>query len=225
MLFGVPAVQPALAQTPTITHVSKISTPQFQTIVIQGSGFGQHKAYTGDTNYISFEDLTANPGWQAGYAPYNDTVTLIVQQWSDSKIILGGFSGQWGEYNYTLAVGDSVQLEVWNPQTGAGPAQVTETVVGEETTTTLTSSPNPSADHEAVTFTATVSSANVAPPDGEIVKFMKGKTEMGTGSLSGGTAVFVTSSLKVGTTPVTAVYAGDSLLAGSKSKPLNQVVQ
>jgi hypothetical protein len=98
-------------------------------------------------------------------------------------------------------------------------------IVGEETTTTLTSSPNPSADHEAVTFTADVSSSGGAPPDGETVKFMKGKTELGTGSLSGGSAVFITSTLKVGTTPVTAVYGGDTIFSGSKSTPVQQVVQ
>ena len=131
----------AVAQTPVITHVSKISTQQFQTIVIMGSGFGKHKPYTGDSNYISLLDQSTSPAWQAGYKPYNDTVTLIVQKWEDSKIVLGGFSGAWGESNYTLSIGDSEQVEVWNPQSGDGPAEVTVSVVGEETNTTLTSSP------------------------------------------------------------------------------------
>jgi hypothetical protein len=224
MFIAVAAASLAVAQ-PTITHVSKITTQQFQTISIMGNRFGEHEAYTGDSDFISVEDQTANPGWQAGYAPYNDTVTLIVQKWSDSKIVLGGFSGQWGEYDYTLAIGDSVQIQVWDPQTGVASTPVTVTVVGEQTTTTLTSSPNPSADHEAVTFTADVSSSGGAPPDGETVKFMAGKTELGTDSLSSGSAVFVISKLKVGTTPVTAVYVGDTVFSASKSTAVNQVVQ
>jgi uncharacterized repeat protein (TIGR03803 family) len=48
------------------------------------------------------------------------------------------------------------------------------------TTTTLTSSPNPSTYGEAVTFTAVVAPA---PPDGESVSFMKGKTVLGTGTI------------------------------------------
>ncbi len=96
------------------------------------------------------------------------------------------------------------------------PAKVTKT------TTTLTSAPNPSTYGEAVTFTAVVTPA---PPDGETVSFMKGKTVLGTGTLSGGTATFVTSTLKVGTTSVTAVYGGDSEFDGSKSKPVKQVVE
>ena len=220
----VAAASLAFAQAPVITHVNKISTQQYQTIVITGSGFGAHKAYTGDTDFISFEDLTATPGWQAGYKPYNDTVTLIVHKWEDTKIILGGFSGAWGTYNYTLAIGDSAQIQVWNPQTKDGPATVTTTIVGESTTTTLKSAPNPSSDGEAVTFTADVTSKAGAPPDGETVSFMKGAKVLGTGSLSGGAATFTTTTLKVGTTTVTAVYGGDSNFAGSKSKPVKQVV-
>jgi len=225
-LFAVvAAASSAVAQTPVITHISKITTQQFQTIVITGSGFGKHKPYTGDSDYISLLDQTANPGWQAGYKPYNDTVTLIVHKWEDTKIILGGFSGAWGEFNWTLAKGDSEQVEVWNPQTGNGPAEVTVTIVGEATTTTLKSSPNPSADGEAVTFTADVTSKAGVPPDGETVSFMKGKTVMGTGSLSGGSAIFTTSTLKAGTTEVRAEYGGDSDFGRSKSKPVKQVVQ
>jgi hypothetical protein len=92
------------------------------------------------------------------------------------------------------------------------------------TTTTLTSSPNPSTQGQAVTFTASVTSSNGAPPDGETISFMKGKTVLGTGTLSGGSASFTTSTLLVGTNVVTAVYAGDSNFAGSTSKAVKQVV-
>lgn len=216
---------PCQAQSsPTITSVSKITTAQFQTITIKGSGFGTQAPYTGDSDYISLEDQTASPGWQAGYTPYNDTVTLIVNSWKNDKIVLGGFSGAWGTYNYTLAIGDSEQVEVWNAQSGEGPATVYVTISGEVTKTTLTSSPNPSTLGEAVTFTATVTSGEGAPPDGETVSFKQGTTVLGTGTLSGGSATFVTSTLKVGTHSVTANYSGDSDFAASKSKPVKQVV-
>ena len=118
----------AVAQTPVITHISKISTQQYQTIVITGTGFGTQAAYTGDSAFISFLDQTTSPAWQAGYSPYNDTVTIIVQSWEDTKIIVGGFSGAWGELDYKLSKGDSEQVEVWNPQLGAGPAEITTTL-------------------------------------------------------------------------------------------------
>jgi len=107
-------------------------------------------------------------------------------------------------------VGDGVVFEV--------------TGVFEASATTLTSSPNPSSYGEAVTFSAVVTPKAGPPPNGEIVSFMNGKTLLGTGTLSGGSASFPTSVLKVGTTSVTAVYGGDSKLLGSKSTPVNQVV-
>jgi hypothetical protein len=213
----------ASAQKPKITSVSKISAQQYQTITITGSGFGTQAAYTGDSDYIAFSDITRN--WEAGYAPDGNTGYLIVNSWVDSQIVLGGFAGSYGENDWTLNIGDKVEIRVWNAQSGEGPASKMGVVVAEETTTTLTSSPNPSTYGEAVTFTADVASSGGTPPDGETVPFMEGKTVLGTGTLSGGSAQFTTSTLKVGTTSVTAVYGGDSVFKKSKSKPDKQVVQ
>jgi hypothetical protein len=215
---------PSRAQSPQITSISAISTQQYQTITIKGSNFGKLAPYTGDSNYISFEDLTANPGWQAGYSFYDDTVTLIVNSWTNDKIVLGGFSGQWGEYDYTLAIGDSVQIQIWDEKTGNGPATAYTTVGPEATKTTLTSSPNPSGLGEAVSFTASVTSPAGPPPDGEMVSFNLGKTVLGTGILSNGSANFTTSALKAGTHAIVAVYGGDSNYETSKSKAVKQVV-
>jgi uncharacterized repeat protein (TIGR03803 family) len=90
-----------------------------------------------------------------------------------------------------------------------------------KTTTTLTSSPNPSTYGQAVVLIAVVAPA---PPDGETITFMNGTITLGTGTLSGGSATFTTSALKAGTDKLTAVYDGDSNLAGSTSKTLKQVV-
>jgi len=92
------------------------------------------------------------------------------------------------------------------------------------TATTLTSSPNPSAYGQTVTFTATVTSSVGAPPNGETVTFRKGSKALGTGTLSGGSASFATSTLPVGTNSITAVYAGDSNFLASTSKAVKQVV-
>jgi len=86
-----------------------------------------------------------------------------------------------------------------------------------KTTTTLTSSPNPSVYGQLVTFTAVVSSTIGTPPDGETVSFVKGTTVLGTGTLSGGSASYMNSTLKVGTNSIKAVYGGDSNFAGSTS--------
>lgn len=92
------------------------------------------------------------------------------------------------------------------------------------TTTTLTSSPNPSAYGQAVVFTAKVNSSMGAPPDGETVIFKQGATVLGTGTLNRGSTSVTTSTLKVGTKLVKAVYGGDSNFYFSISKAVSQVV-
>ena len=109
---------------------------------------------------------------------------------------------------------------------GGGPddAFVAKLYITAATTTTLSSSQNPSTHGQAVIFTAVVSSALGTPPDGETVSFMKGKTVLGTGSLSGGSASFTTSGLPVGTNLIKAMYSGDSNFSGSTSNAVKQVV-
>jgi Bacterial Ig-like domain (group 3) len=91
--------------------------------------------------------------------------------------------------------------------------------------TSLTSSTNPSAYGQAVTFTAVVTSSMGAPPDGETVRFMKGTTVLGTGALSGGSATFTTSTFPVGANYIKAVYGGDSKFVVSTSITVKQVVK
>jgi uncharacterized repeat protein (TIGR03803 family) len=93
------------------------------------------------------------------------------------------------------------------------------------TATTLSSSPNPSLSGQAVTFTAVVTSGSGTPGNGETVSFIKGKTVLGTGTLSNGSSSFTISTLKVGTTSVAAVYGGDSRFSGSTSNTVKQVVK
>jgi len=54
---------------------------------------------------------------------------------------------------------------------------------------------------------------------------MKGKTVLGTGSLSGGSASFTTAKLPVGTDSITAIYGGDSNFDASTSNVVAQVVK
>ena len=106
---------------------------------------------------------------------------------------------------------------------GSASAPVNQLVLA-VTTTTLTSSPNPSAYGQAVVFTAMVTSSIGTPPDGDTVTFKQGTTVLGTGMLSGGTATLSYSTLGLGTKAVTAVYAGDSNFVTSTSKAVSQVI-
>jgi Bacterial Ig-like domain (group 3)/Beta-propeller repeat len=129
---------------------------------------------------------------------------------------------------YVTGATESTNFPTMNslqPVSGGGPdAFVVKIAMLATPTTTLSSSPNPSTYGQTVTFNAAVTSSAGAPPDGETVSFMKGKTVLGTGTLSGGSASFSTSTLKVGTSSVKAVYGGDSNFSGSTSKTVRQVV-
>jgi hypothetical protein len=92
------------------------------------------------------------------------------------------------------------------------------------TTTTLSSALNPSTYGQAVQFKAEITSDAGAPPDGEIVSFMKGPAVLGTAVLSSGVARFTTSTLPAGTSGIRAVYGGDSKFDPSTSNTVMQVV-
>jgi Big-like domain-containing protein/beta-propeller repeat-containing protein len=94
-------------------------------------------------------------------------------------------------------------------------AVLNQVVLETTSAATLTSSPNPSTQGQAVTFTATISSPTVIPTGP--VTFTSGKTVLGTAQLSGGKAKLVISSLPVGSTKVTVTYYGDSNIAKSSA--------
>lgn len=128
MTLGAVGSGPVLADAgaPVITAVSAILPSADQTITIRGSGFGYLPPYDGDSPWLEIVDLTAN--WTAGYVdPLGnaDGVTADVTSWTDSKIVISGLGGIYGAgvlNPYVLSPGDTVEIGVWNPQTGAGPA-------------------------------------------------------------------------------------------------------
>jgi hypothetical protein len=88
----------------------------------------------------------------------------------------------------------------------------------------LTSSSNPSNVGQNVTFTANVGSVFGLPPDGEQVTIGQGNKTIGTATLSGGTAMVSTTTLKAGNHKITATYGGDNNFASSKSPKVVEVV-
>jgi hypothetical protein len=101
-------------------------------------------------------------------------------------------------------------------------AQV-ETVNAASTTATISSSANPSAFDQTVTFTATVQPPAGATATGTVT-FMDGSTSLGSAALSSNSAQLAVPALTVGTHAITAVYGGSANLSGSTSAALSQVV-
>jgi hypothetical protein len=122
-------------------------------------------------------------------------------------------------YTYPLTAtynGDPNNLASTSPVVGQVVQQTTSAA-------TLTSSPNPSTSGQPVTFTARITSPTVTPT-GPVI-FTAGNTVLGTAQLSSGKALFTTSTLAVGSTTVTATYAGSSNISGSSASVVQVVNQ
>ena len=91
------------------------------------------------------------------------------------------------------------------------------------TTTSLTSSANPAAVEQSITFTASVAAPS-GTPTGTVV-FKEGVDTLGTAPLQAdGGAKIAISTLTAANHIITAAYEGDAEFAGSLSAPLTQVV-
>jgi hypothetical protein len=98
-------------------------------------------------------------------------------------------------------------------------------VVGfrQATTTTLTSSPNPSAVNQSVLLTAAVSTQFGGSPTGTVT-FKAGTTTLGQGTVSNGQATLNYAFTSPGTISIVATYSGDSTFLSSNSARLKQAV-
>ncbi len=94
------------------------------------------------------------------------------------------------------------------------------TVTQATTTTGVSSSSNPSAFGNSVTFTATVTPATATGT----MTFRDGATVLGTGTISSGVATYSTTTLAVATHSITAVYSGNTNFITSTSSALSQTV-
>ena len=146
----------------------------------------------------------------------------------EGKTVLGTVTLADGKANFTTAFTTKGTASIVASYSGdanykAANSKTLKQIVKQYTTgTTLTSSLNPSTYGQAVTFTATVSSAGPTPTG--TVTFNDGSKSIGSASLSGGVASITTSTLPVGTLSITASYGGDAASAKSTSAALKQVV-
>jgi hypothetical protein len=101
---------------------------------------------------------------------------------------------------------------------------LTQVVTQATTSTTLASSPNPSAGGQLVTMTATITPSTLVTPISGTVTFRRGSTVLGTAPVSGGQAAFTTTTLPAGASNLTAIYSGDATYVGSTSAAISHTV-
>src|SRR5207302_1089609 len=128
----------------------------------------------------------------------------------------------------TLTPGSHSLTAVYNGSAsfaGSTSAVVNHVVNAGNSSTSLTSAPNPSTTGQTVALTATVSA--VAPATGTptgTVTFRDGATVLNTVTLVNGSASFQTAALAVGSHPLTATYNGSATFATSNSPVVTQIV-
>jgi MYXO-CTERM domain-containing protein len=107
--------------------------------------------------------------------------------------------------------------------TGGSSAGLVQVVTAAASTTALVPAPNPSVFGQAVTLTATVSSAASGTATGTVT-FTDGASTLGTATLAAGVATLTTATLAVGSHPIAAAYGGDPSFAASTTTAVSQVV-
>jgi hypothetical protein len=138
---------------PGIESVSAILPEQTQTITITGAGFGTHAPYSGNSADINFVD-NSGVTWSAGTG--TDLVGLSISSWTDSQIVLAGFTGSYGFAGWALSSGDNISISIWNAQSGAGPYICKNIIVGAGPTTcgALPAAATPTFNVAAGTYTS-----------------------------------------------------------------------
>jgi hypothetical protein len=161
-------------------------------------------------------------------------VTLIKAGEGAYTITFGGIANRWGDYS-TTTVDPTDDKTIWTDQEYAGATVPAGSPAGDSTsrwatwiasipspqlvtTTALSSSPDPSAFGQAVTFTATVTAPGSPGIPTGTVDFTEGGADLTPGgvTVSGGVATFSISSLSLGSHVISAAYSGDpNFLASS----------
>jgi YVTN family beta-propeller protein len=160
-------------------------------------------------------------GLVCGSQPNSTTLNLTCQ--SFSGICPPGASFQVGVSG--ASSGSLAQTIALTPPSGGAQTSFNLTGLTSQAgspTVSLTSSANPSAAGQPVTFTATIACTGFTPTG--TVTFKDGTTVLGAVPLSGNQAILTVSSLGTGSHPIAAVYSGDANCIMASSAVLTQVV-
>ncbi|MGD0744999.1 MAG: Ig-like domain repeat protein [Verrucomicrobiota bacterium] len=156
-------------------------------------------------------------------------LTAVTPSSSSTPALTYGVMSTW-TFNYTISAGSHVWVELKN-SLGATVVHMDfdnlSLVGGIPTTNILTSSSNPSANGQSVTFTAGLTNllGGGTPTNGTVTFYDNGTNTLGTGTLNtNGVATLTTSALSVGTHSITAAYGGGGSYGGSISSAVSQVV-
>jgi Autotransporter beta-domain/Bacterial Ig-like domain (group 3)/Putative Ig domain len=197
-------------QTVTTVTISGTIAPPTLTITATASATKQAGQSYSQTNAASGGTVPYTYSLAAGALPAGTSLNSSTGTVSGTPTTAGSFS-------YAIKVTDSGTPTAQTATT----ATISGTIAVAPTSTSLSSSRNPSAQGQPVTFTATVSGGS--SPSGTVT-FYDGGASIGTAALSGVAATFTTSALALGTHAITAKYGGNASNTASTSPVLQQSV-
>ncbi len=119
--------------TPHLASVSPLQPAASQDVTVTGSCLGTHPALAqADGTILRISDETTSQSWNGCSTRDSpaDQVTCTITSWTNNAIDFAGYSGPYGTGHWLLSSGDTVLIQVWNPQTGRGPATCT-VIVGQ----------------------------------------------------------------------------------------------
>jgi len=188
---------------------TQVATSTVVTSSANPSTFGQAVTFT----------ATVSPDPGAGTVTFTEgTTTLGTGTLSGGSASLTTSTLGVGSHTVTASYADT-------PAFGASSGSVTQTVNKANSTTAVTSAPNPSQFAQNVALTATVTATPGAGTPTGTVTFKDGTTTLGTGTLNGsGQTTLNVSSLSVAAHTITATYSGSATVNASTSANLTQTV-
>ncbi|MBI5567109.1 MAG: Ig-like domain repeat protein [Chloroflexi bacterium] len=204
----------ASAITHTVNRADTATTVTAHTP--QPSIFGQTATFTATVS-------ASAPG--AG-AP-TGTITFFAD---GNPISAGTLSGAAASVSYAaLSVGDHAITAQYNGDSNFNlsiSGAMTHTVDKAETTTSITSEPDPSVVGQSIAITATITAnaPGAGVPGGTVIFYNSGLS-LGSAILSNGAASLSTNSLAVGAQPITATYSGDTRFNASSGAHTHTVDQ
>ncbi|HEY3706167.1 MAG TPA: FG-GAP-like repeat-containing protein [Terracidiphilus sp.] len=212
--------------TASTLYSAPISVSTSETLKAIALATGDTVSAVASANYVIKEKAVPAISWAAP-APIPYGTPLGATQLNASTTVAGSFA-------YTPAAGTILDpgqqtLSVtFTPTDTAAYQSATATVYLTVSKATpllgaLQSNLNPALAGDAVTLLVTVTSSAGSPSG--TVAFMEGTSQLGSGTVSAGTASYTTSKLATGSHSIIAVYSGDGKFVSATTPALDQLIE
>ena len=195
----------AQATTTTAVSVSTGSTTYGQPVTFTATVTPEAGSSSNPTGSVTFVNNATDPATDLGSAPVSTTAGITKAQLALPYLPAGS-------YSVTATYGGDT---VFTGSSSSSTTPATVTVSKVTAGVAVGSSVTPSVVGQSVTLTATITPPAGAGPSGTVQFYDNGAALGPAETVSGGAATLTTSSLALGTHPITAIYGGDGNFSGA----------